>query len=124
MGLGPYGPGPYGPGPYRPGPYGLSDCPNDLIIYFGTMQNWPGIEDWNHTEILDANNGCVLPAWCDSHTHIVYAGSREKEFVDRIHGLSYAEIAKNGGGILNSANLLSLTEKKEPLKRFWIYQMI
>lgn len=55
---------------------------------------------------MDACGGCVIPAFCDSHTHIVNAGSREEEFVDKIRGLSYAEIAKRGGGILNSADRL------------------
>lgn len=61
--------------------------------------------------VIDARRGCVLPSWCDPHTHIVYAGSREGEFVDKIKGLSYAEIAKRGGGILNSANLLHCTDE-------------
>ena len=52
---------------------------------------------------IDATGKTVLPAWCDSHTHLVYAGSREEEFVDKIRGLTYAEIAARGGGILNSA---------------------
>ncbi len=56
--------------------------------------------------VIDAERGTVLPSWCDSHTHIVYAGSREQEFVDKINGLSYAEIARRGGGILNSADRL------------------
>lgn len=56
--------------------------------------------------VVDAQGGAVLPSFCDSHTHIVYAGSREGEFVDKIRGLSYAEIAKRGGGILNSADRL------------------
>lgn len=56
--------------------------------------------------VIDAEGGAVMPSWCDPHTHIVYAGSREGEFVDKICGLSYAEIAKRGGGILNSADLL------------------
>lgn len=56
--------------------------------------------------VVDARGGTVLPSWCDPHTHIVYAGSREGEFVDKIRGLSYAEIARRGGGILNSADLL------------------
>ena len=55
---------------------------------------------------LDAQGGAVLPCWCDPHTHLVYAASREGEFVDKINGLSYAEIARRGGGILNSADLL------------------
>ncbi len=56
--------------------------------------------------VIDAEGGTVLSSWCDSHTHIVYAGSREQEFVDKINGLSYAEIARRGGGILNSADRL------------------
>ena len=90
---------------------------NNLIIDFGSMNNWKGIEDWNNLEIIDAENGTILPTWCDSHTHIVYAGSRENEFVDRINGLSYEEIAKRGGGILNSAKLLSKTNKKTLYKQ-------
>ena len=62
--------------------------------------------------VVDAQGGMVLPSWCDPHTHIVYAGSREGEFVDKIRGMSYEEIAKRGGGILNSADLLHiLTEE-------------
>lgn len=77
---------------------------------FGRMQDMPscGIAA---DETVDAQGGTVLPSWCDPHTHIVYAGSREGEFVDKIMGLSYAEIARRGGGILNSADLLhSLSE--------------
>jgi imidazolonepropionase len=55
----------------------------------------------------------ILPSWCDSHTHIVYAGNREQEFVDRIQGLSYEEIAYGGGGILNSARKLNETPEQE-----------
>ena len=62
---------------------------------------------------IDAGGGSVLPCWCDPHTHIVYAGSREGEFVDKIRGLSYAEIAKRGGGILNSADLLHTQSEDE-----------
>ena len=64
-------------------------------------------------EVIDLQGRSVLPAWCDPHTHIVYAGSRECEFVDKIRGLSYEEIARRGGGILNSANLLHLTDEDE-----------
>jgi imidazolonepropionase len=64
-------------------------------------------------EVIDATGRYVLPCWCDPHTHIVYAGSRESEFVDRIHGLSYEEIAKRGGGIINSAKKLNNTDEKE-----------
>ena len=62
---------------------------------------------------VDALGGAVLPAWCDPHTHIVYAGSREGEFTDKIRGLSYAEIARRGGGILNSAKLLRSLDEDE-----------
>lgn len=63
--------------------------------------------------VVDAGGGMVLPSFCDSHTHIVYAGSREHEFVDKIRGLSYAEIARRGGGILNSADRLhEMTEEE------------
>ena len=57
-----------------------------IIVDFGTMVDWPGITDWSNLEVIDANEGTVFPTWCDSHTHLVYAGSREGEFVDRIHG--------------------------------------
>ncbi len=65
------------------------------------------------TKIIDAAGKTVLPTWCDSHTHIVYAGSREKEFVDKIKGLSYEEIAKRGGGIINSSKLLQKITEEE-----------
>ena len=76
---------------------------DNRILDFGGMDNWEGIDDWNEFNIIDAEEGTVLPSWCDSHSHIVYAGSREQEFVDKINGLSYEEIAKKGGGILNSS---------------------
>ncbi|MGZ3865993.1 MAG: imidazolonepropionase [Bacteroidia bacterium] len=76
---------------------------NGLIADYGSMNDFPGIADWHGLEIIDANERMVLPSWVDSHTHIVYAGSREQEFADRIKGLSYEDIAKRGGGILNSA---------------------
>ena len=63
--------------------------------------------------IIDAEGGTVMPSWCDAHTHIVFAGSREREFVDKINGLSYEEIAQRGGGILNSADLLHNTSEDE-----------
>ena len=76
---------------------------NDQIIDFGEMTSSPNIDV---DKIIDVKDRFILPAWCDSHTHIVYSGSREKEFVDRISGVSYDEIAKKGGGILNSAKKL------------------
>lgn len=70
-------------------------------------------------EIIDASGRYVLPAWCDPHTHIVYAGSRESEFVDKINGLSYEEIAKRGGGIVNSAKRLNDTDAGELYDSAW-----
>lgn len=83
------------------------------IADYGSMNDFPGISDWKDLNVLDADGAFVLPAWCDSHSHIVYAGSREKEFVDRINGLSYQEIAAKGGGILNSAQKLRNTSEEE-----------
>jgi imidazolonepropionase len=83
---------------------------DNLIADFGSMDNVPEI----HTDkTIDATGKIVLPSWCDSHTHIVYAGNREQEFVDRINGLSYEEIANRGGGILNSAKKLNETSEEE-----------
>ena len=84
---------------------------NDLISDFGSMEDVP--EDLNPEKCIDADGKMLLPAWCDSHTHIVYAGNREQEFVDRINGLSYEEIANRGGGILNSAKKLNETSEEE-----------
>lgn len=86
---------------------------NHTITNYGAMDQWPVISGDNNTEVIDASGCYVLPAWCDSHTHIVFAGSRVNEFVDRINGLSYSEIAANGGGILNSARLLQQTSEEE-----------
>ena len=86
---------------------------NGIITAFGSMDNWIGIDDWNNTEIIDAEGGMVFPAYCDSHSHLVFAASREREFVDRINGLTYEEIAKRGGGILNSAEKLQNTTEDE-----------
>lgn len=77
---------------------------DNLIAGFGTMDTCP--ETTGHN-VIDASGKAVLPAWCDSHTHIVYAGNRVLEFVDRINGLSYEEIFNRGGGILNSAKKLN-----------------
>ena len=77
------------------------------VIAYGPMAEWEGIIDWRGVEIVDADGCFVLPAFIDSHTHTVFAKTREEEFVDRIHGLSYEEIAAKGGGILNSARKLS-----------------
>ena len=74
-----------------------------IILDYGSMDDFPGITDWKGLEIIEAEDRLVIPSWVDSHTHIVYAGSREGEFADRIRGLTYEEIAQKGGGILNSA---------------------
>jgi len=83
---------------------------DDIIEDFGEMKNCPNI---NTNLVIDATDKVVMPTWCDSHTHIVYAGNRIQEFVDRINGLSYEEIANNGGGILNSAKKLNNTSEDE-----------
>ena len=76
------------------------------IHSYGAISDLPKCNLPSDVQQIDAKGGSVLPSWCDSHTHIVFAGSREQEFVDKIRGLSYAEIAKRGGGILNSADKL------------------
>ena len=83
---------------------------NGLIVDFGLMKDCPKA---HKNETIDATGKMLLPSWCDSHTHIVYAGNRESEFVDRINGLSYQEIANNGGGILNSAKKLQNTSEED-----------
>ncbi|MEZ4803052.1 MAG: imidazolonepropionase [Gelidibacter sp.] len=83
---------------------------HDTIVEFGSMDDYPGYEV---DETIDATGKMVLPAWCDSHSHIVFAGDRSQEFVDRINGLSYEDIAKRGGGILNSAETLQNTSEDE-----------
>lgn len=82
---------------------------DERIDSFGVMDRIPDQSAFD--EVIDARGGVLMPSFCDSHTHIVYAGSREQEFLDKIHGLSYEEIARRGGGILNSADRLhSVTE--------------
>lgn len=83
---------------------------NEFIKDFGLMENCP---DLFFDEVIDAGGKTVLPTWCDAHTHIVYAGNRVQEFVDKINGLSYEEIAKRGGGILNSAEKLNETSEDD-----------
>lgn len=83
---------------------------NDKMADFGKMNNLK--QDDFKGEIIDANGKMVFPSFCDSHTHLVYAGSREIEYGDKIRGLSYEEIAKRGGGILNSAKLLHNTSEE------------
>ena len=84
---------------------------NGLIESYGPMLHSPERSDYH--QIIDAHGKMILPAWCDSHTHLVYAGNRSSEFVDRINGLSYEQIAAKGGGILNSAKLLQQYTEEE-----------
>lgn len=84
-----------------------------IIVDYGKMENLQGITDWRNLEVIDADGKFVLPAFCDSHTHLVFAKTREEEFVDRINGLSYEEIGKKGGGILNSAQKLAEMSEDE-----------
>ena len=82
----------------------------DTIVEYGSMDDYENIEA---DEVIDAEGKIVLPAWCDSHTHLVFAGDRSQEFVDRINGLTYEEIAARGGGILNSAEKLQNSSEDE-----------
>lgn len=81
---------------------------NGRIADYGTMDAHPEVSN-----VMDLKGASVLPSWCDSHTHLVFAASREEEFVDKIKGMSYADIAAKGGGILNSARRLALTTEEE-----------
>lgn len=81
-----------------------------IIKDFGDMEHAHIVQA---NDVMDVQGGLVLPAWVDSHTHIVFASSREQEFVDRINGLSYEEIARRGGGILNSAQKLSEIDENQ-----------
>ena len=88
----------------------------EKMIDFGKMENCPDRAE----EIIDATGKMVFPSWCDSHTHLVFAGSREGEFRDRIEGLSYEEIARRGGGILNSAKKLRATPAEVLLEQAYL----
>lgn len=88
---------------------------NDRIAAFGPMSGCPERAD----TVLDASGRMVFPSWCDSHTHIVFAASREEEFVDRIRGLTYEEIARRGGGILNSARRLQEVSEEHLFDNAW-----
>jgi len=83
------------------------------VIDYGRMEDWQGITDWRGVEIIDAEGCYVLPSFCDSHTHAVFSSFREAEFIDRLKGLTYEEIAQKGGGILNSAKKLQETSEEE-----------
>lgn len=89
---------------------------NDIISSFGSMSDISDTLEQIENQcsmVLDLSGKSVMPAYCDSHTHLVYAGSREREFIDKIRGLSYQQIAQRGGGILNSADLLHRTSEQE-----------
>ena len=95
-----------------------------LVIEDGMIAEYGEMDNLIHTgksfsETFDASGRFLMPAWCDSHTHLVFAGSREGEFVDKIKGLSYAEIASKGGGILNSAAKLQACSESELFNMAW-----
>ena len=102
---------------------GVADSVENAYLYavdgriaaYGKMEQIP-LELQQDAEVIDATGRIVMPAFCDSHTHLIYAGSREREFVDKIKGLSYQQIAANGGGILNSAKLLEETSEDDLYK--------
>ncbi|MFZ1799979.1 MAG: imidazolonepropionase [Chitinophagaceae bacterium] len=87
------------------------------IVDYGKMDEMPG--EYVQAEIHDTTGRFIMPAWCDSHTHLVFAASREEEFVDKIKGVSYAEIAAKGGGILNSAAKLRAMPEGELFEQSW-----
>ena len=90
----------------------------DEIADYGRMQDLPS-KSHKPSTIIDASGQFVLPAWCDSHTHLVFATSREEEFVDKIKGMSYSDIAAKGGGILNSARKLNAATEDELFNSAW-----
>lgn len=90
----------------------------DQIVSFGPMSSLEQMPI-KGTHLIDAKGGYVLPAWCDSHTHLVFAATREDEFVEKIKGRSYQEIAANGGGILNSAKKLAATSEDQLFNSAW-----
>jgi imidazolonepropionase len=95
-----------------------------LVIEDGLIAEYGKMENIQHSTLntqhsIDASGQFILPAWCDSHTHLVFAASREEEFVDKIKGMSYAEIAARGGGILNSAKRLNATSGDELFNAAW-----
>ncbi|MES1198163.1 MAG: imidazolonepropionase [Chitinophagaceae bacterium] len=90
-----------------------------IIAEYGSMQQIPGSKFQIPKNAIDAAGQFLFPCWCDSHTHLVFAGSREEEFVDKLKGLTYAEIAAKGGGILNSARKLNETSEEELFISAW-----
>ncbi|MBS1622295.1 MAG: imidazolonepropionase [Bacteroidetes bacterium] len=89
-----------------------------VITSFGKMEEIPASAN-SILEIIDASGQTVLPCWCDSHTHLVFAASREEEFIDKIKGMGYAEIASKGGGILNSSKKLNAASEDELFNSAW-----
>ncbi|HEX2536527.1 MAG TPA: imidazolonepropionase [Chitinophagaceae bacterium] len=101
-------------------------CLNDayLVVEDGRIQDYGPMKEaeklsGDFAEVLDLTGRLVLPAWCDSHTHLVFAGSREGEFVDKIRGRSYAEIAARGGGILNTSGRIAAATEDELFEEAW-----
>ena len=92
---------------------------DDVINTFGSMSDLQWMVPNKPSEVIDLTGKFVLPSWCDSHTHIVFDGSRESEFVDKINGLSYAEIAAKGGGILNSSQKLNAASENSLFDQAW-----
>lgn len=90
-----------------------------LVVDYGSMHLLTTKYADANIPVYDAKGATVLPSWCDSHTHLVFAASRESEFVDKLNGLSYAEIAKKGGGILNSADTLNKASEEELYELAW-----
>ena len=90
-----------------------------MIVEYGMMSNLKS-QISNFKRTIDASGQFILPCWCDSHTHLVFAASREEEFVDKIRGMSYAEIAAKGGGILNSAKKLNETNEDDLIRSAWL----
>ena len=84
-----------------------------VVVDFGEMSAFPGIADWSGLTIVDAQRRYVIPSWCDSHTHSVFAKDRSEEFLMRLEGATYQEIAEQGGGILNSAKMLQAMSEDE-----------
>ena len=93
---------------------------DDVIISYGKMEDLEISIPYLPKNIINADGQFILPTWCDSHTHIVFAGSRESEFIDKIKGLSYADIAAKGGGILNSAAKLKDISEDQLFNDAWL----
>lgn len=87
------------------------------ITALGTMDDFQGVTDWRDLMVIDASGRFVLPGWCDPHTHVIFAAPREEEFVHKIKGLTYQEIAARGGGILNSARKLRAMDEEDLFAR-------